>query len=150
MADTVYRTRLEIPKNPDTLVIHCTDPFFQVHFQEFLHQHLGLESYSLIAVPGGPQFLTMVEYLPKFAWVGWRWLKFLTDVIQPARVVLIAHEGCRWYGDGRIAALGSGDRNHALRDLERVKGDIAGRFGKVRIETYMARVEGEHVAFEKM
>jgi hypothetical protein len=144
----VYRTRFELRKRPDTLAIHCSDPRYQAHFQEFLHEHLGLDSYELIAVPGGPQCLTLTDYLPKFAWVGWRWVRFLVEVANPSRVVLITHEGCRWYGDGRFAVVGSGDRAHQLRDLAQVRAELHGRFTNVSVEAYLASLDGEHVVFE--
>src|ERR1700676_1988249 len=79
------------------LVIHCSDPRYQPHFQEFLQTGLGLAHYALIAVPGGPHCLTLSDYLPKFAWAGWRWVKVMERVAQPERIILIAHDDCRWY-----------------------------------------------------
>ena len=54
---------------PSALVVHCGDHRFQAAFQEFLNRHLGLAgNYDLLVIPGGPQSLTLVEYLPKFSW----------------------------------------------------------------------------------
>jgi hypothetical protein len=150
MTANVYRTRFEVRQMPDTLVIHCSDPRYQAHFQEFLHEHLGLESYELIAIPGGAQCLTLAEYLPKFSWAGWRWVKFLMDVAKPVRVVLIAHEGCRWYADNRFAGVGPGDRDHTIRDLQRVSGEVVERFGRIRVDSFAARLEDGHVVFDKV
>ena len=149
MPEEVYRTKFELRAVPDTLVIHCSDPTFQAHFQEFLHDHLKLESYALLAVPGGPQFLTLTDYLPKYAWVGWRWTKFLFDVANPARVVLIAHEECRWYEDSRFAHLGLGDRAHKHLDLARVSQELRSRFPNLHVDAYLARLDSGHVVFEK-
>jgi hypothetical protein len=129
------------------LVIHCSDPRYQAHFQEFLHRRLALDSYELIAVPGGPQFLTLLDYLPKFSWVGWRWVKFLVDVAQPKEVILIAHEDCRWYRDSRFALLAGDARGRALADLRSVRAAVIERF-RLPVRLYFARLTGQHVVFE--
>ncbi len=41
------------PDLPGVLVIHCSDGRFQPHFQDFLRRDLGVEHYTLVAVPGG-------------------------------------------------------------------------------------------------
>jgi len=148
MPDEAYRTKFELRAVPDTLVIHCSDPKYQAHFQEFLRDHLGLESYELIAVPGGPQFLTLADYLPKFSWVGWRWVKFLVDVASPTRVVLITHEGCRWYADPRFAHLSTDTRGQ--EDLAQVSREIRSRFPALRVDAFVARLDEGHVVFEKV
>jgi len=146
----VYRTAFAARQEPDTLVIHCSDPHYQRHIQEFLEQHLGLESYELIAVPGGPHFLTLVDYLPKFSWAGWRWVKFLVDVAKPRRAILIGHQDCRWYRDGRFWQHNANLREHQVQDLERVQAGIAERFPGIAVQLYFARLEGEHVVFESV
>ena len=144
----VYRTEFVPREQPDTLVIHCSDPKYQAHFQEFLHKGLGLDRYELIAVPGGPQFLTLVDYLPKFSWAGWRWVKFLVDVAKPVRAVLIAHENCRWYRDMRFGLGPEEQRVRPGRDLEKVRQSFRERFPGIEVECYHARLEKEHVVFE--
>jgi hypothetical protein len=146
----VFRTRFVRREEPEALVIHCSDPRYQAHFQEFLHRSLGYESYELIAVPGGPQFLTLTEYLPKFAWTGWRWTRFLVDVARPTRAVLIAHENCRWYLDGRFHQYSGDLRARQMEDLRRVKREIEARFPGINVSTYFARVEREDIVFEAL
>lgn len=143
----VYRTRTRSTGEADTLVLHCSDPRFQGHFQEFLRERLGADRYGLVAVPGGPQFLTLVDYLPKFSWAGWRWLKFLVDLAQPARVILIAHEDCRWYIEGRFVQRGS-VRERQIHDLEHVRRAISERFPGLAVETYFARLDNGAGVFE--
>lgn len=129
------------------IVIHCSDPRFQSAFQEFVRRELGVERYSLIAVPGGPQFLTLFEYLPKFAWAGWRWVKFLAGLSEADRAILIAHCDCRWYLDMRFAAVEE-LRERQMRDLRRVRQEWGERFGSTRVELYYATLQGDHVEFE--
>jgi hypothetical protein len=140
------------PVRPDeesgVVVVHCSDARFQPHFQEFLRQKLGLDHYALISVPGGPQFLTLAEYLPKFSWVGWRWMKFLMDRTRPRRVILIGHQDCHWYMDGRFFHQHQRVGDQQLADLRHVRDGIRERFGNLTVEAYFARLDGEHAIFE--
>ena len=131
------------------LAIHCSDPRYQPHFQEFLETGLGLAHYALIAVPGGPHCLTLSEYLPKFAWAGWRWVKLMERVAQPARIILIAHDDCRWYLSMGFASDTKGLRERQIADLKKARTGLAERFGAT-VELYYARLEGDHAVFESL
>jgi len=145
----VHRTDTVRPEEESGIVVvHCSDPRFQPHFQEFLRQKLGLDSYALVAVPGGPQFLTLAEYLPKFSWVGWRWMKFLMERTRPRRVILIGHHDCHWYMDGRFFHQHHAVADQQLADLRHVRDAIGERFGNLTIEAYFARLDGEEAIFE--
>ena len=145
----LYRSVLpESNRETDVVVVHCSDPRYQPHFQDFLRKGLGLERYALIAVPGGPQFLTLSDYLPKFSWVGWRWAKFIMDLTKPERVILIAPDDCRWYLDMRFWAHGQGLRDRQAADLQQVRAELAQRFRESRVELYYARLEKGTAAFE--
>jgi hypothetical protein len=145
----IHRTgAVDASAESDVIVVHCSDARYQPHFQEFLKQGLALERYSLVAVPGGPQFLTLAEYLPKFSWVGWRWMKFLVDLSRPRRVVLVGHDDCRWYRDSRFfhAERTVGERQ--LADLRQVRAAFAERFPAIAIEAYFARLDANEAVFE--
>jgi hypothetical protein len=131
------------------LVVHCSDPRYQPHFQSFLREGQGVPRYALLAIPGGVQALTLVEYLPKFAWSGWRWMKFLTNLTRPRRVVLIAHEDCRWYLDNRFAE-GANARGRQVDDLRRVRMAFRERFGDVEVALYYATLEKGRARFEEV
>lgn len=145
----IYRTAARPVDGTDTLVLHCSDPRFQAHFQEFLRDRLGIERYALVAVPGGAHFLTLVDYLPKFAWSGWRWLKFLVDLAKPRRVILIAHDDCRWYIEGRFLQRGNA-RERLVADLHQVRRALGERFPAVTVETYFARLDDGVGVFEEV
>ncbi len=134
----------------DAIVVHCSDSRYQPHFQQFLNSVLGLGRYGLVAVPGGPHFLTLTDYLPKFSWVGWRWLKFLVDLAHPKRIVLIAHDDCRWYADQRFIQRPGPCAAHQVDDLRRVRASLVERFGPATVEMYFARLEGEEAVFEEV
>jgi len=130
------------------LVVHCSDPRYVPHFQDFLRTGLGLEHYALVAVPGGVHALTLGEYLPKFSWVGWRWVSFLEGLIQPARVVMIGHHDCRWYQDARFLPLHGGGDDVQRADLQRVRSEMQLRFPDAAVETWFARLDGLDAHFE--
>jgi hypothetical protein len=132
------------------LVVHCSDPRYQAPFHDFVRDRLGLDRYALLAVPGGPQFLTLGEYLPKFAWTGWRWVKFLGDLGNSARVVLIAHEDCRWYLDGRFGPAPANLREKQVKDLRDVCLQLRELFGNVKVELYYAHMQNGRAAFESL
>jgi hypothetical protein len=132
----------------DVIAIHCSDPRYQPHFQQFLNTALGLGRYGLVAVPGGPQVLTLTDYLPKFSWAGWRWLKFLVDLARPRRIVLIAHDDCRWYRGFLHPAETAPARQQD--DLRRVRRLLQERFDRVHVELYFARLEGDEAVFEEV
>jgi hypothetical protein len=148
---TSYRTTaLESkPEAAGTVVIHCSDPRYQPHFQDFVRKGLGVANYALIAVPGGAQFLTLVDYLPKFSWVGWRWVKFVVDLTQPQRIVLIGHDDCRWYLDFRFGQNPARLREKIEDDMRRARSAINERFGgTATVELYWARLEGSRATFD--
>jgi hypothetical protein len=73
MSEILYTSQAPfVEPESAVLVISCSSNAFLPYTQEFLEKHLGLGpgAYDLLAVPGGPQFLLLTEYLPKFAWGG--------------------------------------------------------------------------------
>jgi hypothetical protein len=98
---------------PGAIVVHCSDPRFQPAFSQFLEQELGLAkgSYIPIIVGGGAGVLGHPEQLPKeFKFLRDRLEHYRTIFPTARRIILINHEGCRYYESlrGRAAAfLGS-------------------------------------------
>jgi hypothetical protein len=79
--------------------VYCSDGRFGEHFDDFLHNGLGLPRYDRLAVPGGAACLAghlsacreedgLVEQL-----------HFLIKVHGLQRLVLIAHQDCAFYGE---------------------------------------------------
>jgi hypothetical protein len=124
----------------DVLVVHCSDHRFQAGIREFLDQGLNLgENYDLLIIPGGPQCLTLVEYLPKFAWVGGKWFRYLVENHELKRLILIAHQDCGWYGKLPLHLHASSTpRERQEEDLRRAYRALVREFPEIRVELYYA------------
>lgn len=129
-------------KRDDTevLVVHCSDHRFQAGFHDLLNLKLNLdENYDLLVLPGGPQCLTLVEYLPKFAWAGWKWFHFLVDAHDLKRMILIQHQDCGWYKElpGHLHSS-SEPRLRQEEDLRRARHALARDHPELSVELYYA------------
>ena len=124
----------------DVLVVHCSDHRFQAGLYEFLNFGLKLnENYDLLVIPGGPQCLTLVEYLPKFAWASWKWFRFLVEAHHLKRLILIAHQDCGWYKELPFHLHSSSEpRERQEEDLRRVRQALAKDFPELSVELYYA------------
>ncbi len=150
MPPTFRTPALAADAQPGAVVVHCSDPRFQPHFQHFLGHGLALGHYALIALPGGAQLLTPNDLAPKFAWACWRWTKFMVARTRPARFILIAHEDCRWYIENGVEADPARLRDRQLLDLRRVRAELAERFPGLPVELYYARLAGGSAEFEAL
>lgn len=140
--------KLDPRVHADTVAVLCSEAHYQRHFQEFLRRGLRTEHCALMAVPGGAHCLTLADSFPRFAWAGWRWLEFLIDQTGAERVVLVAHEDCRWYLDRRFGLTSKQVRDRQSADLQRVRASIKERIPGKRVELYFGRLEGDRATFE--
>jgi hypothetical protein len=158
MGTIVHRSRGEFTdSSAGTLVICCSSNAYLPYTQELLGQ-LGLApgSFDLLAIPGGAQLLLATEYLPKFAWVGQRWLKFFAERQQIRRVILVAHEDCAWYATEHavppflhaLAGVPAHDRQRD--DLARIAAAIRTLHPGAAVEAYFAAKSSDgHVEFSR-
>lgn len=124
------------------LVVHCSSGHLQPIFREFLEGTLKLGEYDLLAIPGGPQALAALDYLPKFAWAGGRWTKFLVDAHGLKRIVLIAHEDCAWYKQlhGDHAQMEQKQRADLIHSRDHLRQALPG----VTVEAWFVTLDGSH------
>jgi hypothetical protein len=122
------------------LVIHCGDYRFQGAFHEFLNRVLNLkETYDLLVIPGGPQSLTLVEYLPKYSWASWKWFRFFVEKHEIRRLILIQHQDCAWYHTLPLHLHASTElRARQEQDLRRVIHTLKRDYPDLRVELYYA------------
>jgi hypothetical protein len=150
--DLVYTSEKPLEdKGSATLVVTCSSNAYAPYLREFLERALALPegTYDHLAVPGGPQFLLLTEYLPKFAWAGHRWMKFLVEKHRLKRVVLITHADCAWHDDDRMipallhrltgeGASGEGSEARQLADLRRMRDAFHDVLPAIAVEAYFA------------
>jgi hypothetical protein len=150
MAETYQTAEVRSSAEGAPIAIHCSDPRFQPHFQDFLRNALHLDHYALIAVPGGPQLLTLLEFLPKFSWVGWRWMKFMVDLTRAGHLIVIVHDDCRWYRQSLFGYDPSRIHERMIDDARHVRASLLERFGPRKIEIYHARLSENRAVFERL
>ncbi len=124
----------------ETLVIHCGDYRFQAGFHEFLNSRLNLnENYDLMVIPGGPLSLTLFEYLPKFSWASWKWLRFFVEKHGIKRLILIQHQDCAFYKTMPAHLHDSAEpRERQEQDLRRAATTMKKDFPGLKVELYYA------------
>jgi hypothetical protein len=85
---------------PEAIVVHCSDPRFQIAFEQFVTNELKLAkgTYLPIVIGGGAGVLGHPEQLPKeFKFLKDRFEFFRERFPSLRRVVLINHQDCLYY-----------------------------------------------------
>ena len=142
--------RSSIPYNPERIgaaAIYCSDGRYNEQFDEFLHRHLGLPRYDRVVVPGGAACLAGHISAWRDEEAVAEQLRFLIESHALERVVLIAHQGCGFY----LKRLHTGEaslREKQAEDLTRAAERIAALSRGVRVDGYIAGIEGGMVTFE--
>ena len=152
MSQSVYRARAALRATPaETLVICCAASEYLPATLEFIHTHLGLAEgeYFLLSVPGGAQLVLASEYLPKFAWVGQRWVKFFAERLPVRRVIAVGHDQCAWYAASHAvpaflhAALGAAAERREQHDMARIAATLRELLPGAAVEAYFAARAGD-------
>lgn len=137
----------------DVLAIHCGDYRFQSAFREFLASALKLEGkYDLMVLPGGPLSLTLAEYLPKFSWSSWKWLRFFVEHHEIRRLILIQHQDCGFYKTMPHHLHSSTDpRQRQEQDLRRAAAALKKDFPGLAVELFYAGWDAsDHIHIEQI
>ena len=127
--------------------IYCSDGRMGEQFDDFLQSGLKLPRYDRVALPGGPACLADHQQSHVQTQGVVDELKFLIEVHELKRIVLLAHEGCAFYAtrlelrDRRLELLQQADLIRAAAFVRRITGvDV--------VEAYFARLGDDGVAFE--
>ena len=134
---------------PTTLVVHCSDPRFQIAFRKFIEDELHLQDgeYVPVVIRGGAAGFSHPERLPKdFAFLVGRIESLLERFGEIRQIVLINHEDCGFYHT--LTDRVTGGREHEeqmLHDLGNLPGiftRLLSQFG-LNVRVYYARFADE-------
>ncbi len=147
---TAYESRLAYERTRIRAgAIYCSDGRIGEHFDDFLQNGLGLPRYDRVALPGGPACIAghPQAHLEEQGVVDE--LNFLAEVHGLNRIVLIAHEGCAFYGT-RLELEGRRMELVQRADLVRAAAFVC-RVTKIgRVEAFFARLTADRVVFERV
>lgn len=139
-----------IPYEPQRIhaaAVYCSDGRVGEHFDDFLQRGLGLPRYDRLALPGGPAYLAGTIGEPPEHQGVVEELRFLVEVHELSRIVLIAHQGCAFYRNWlgiEEAALEGSQRD----DLIRAAAFVRHVTGVANVQSFFARITGGVVRFE--
>jgi hypothetical protein len=142
--------RSQIPYNAARIraaAIYCSDGRVGEQFDDFLQNGLNLPRYDRVALPGGPACLAGHTEAHTEETGIVQELKFLVDVHGLARVVLIQHEGCAFYGQRLGLPTHFVDAQQRI-DLLKAATFIQKTTGIVRVDAYIAKHADGHMSFE--
>ena len=127
--------------------LYCSDGRVGDHCDDFLQNGLKLPRYDRLCLPGGPACVAghAEAHLEEKGVVDE--LHFLVEVHKLKRVILIAHQGCAFYGtrlslaEPRLELVQKADLVRAAAFVQRVT-------GLQTIEAYFARLVEGKIVFE--
>jgi carbonic anhydrase len=134
----------------EAVAIVCSDGRFLRHSLRFLEEHLGLDQYDLLVLPGAIHPLTLANLLPKDFKTVQRKIAFLVEKRPIHRIVCIAHEDCGWYKDFKIGGLHLNLKERQLRDLQQAAQVLRSWFPHLAVDLYYARIEDGKVVFDQV
>ncbi len=126
-------------------MIRCSDHRLARACEDFVEDTLLIPDYDLLVVPGGPQFLSALNYMPKFLWAGQRWMRFLIDAHEVKRVVLITHQDCGWYK--RLHGMNEDHADRQKADLLDAAVHLRELDPALRVDCFYASLETGEVKF---
>src|ERR1044071_5570623 len=144
--DIVYASSASRATTPNqALAIHCSDHRFQNAIREFLVEGLGLTSYSIIAIPGGGNFTSLDEIMPKFAKAGYQSLAFMIKRTGARRILLIGHEDCLFFKEHLRFYFTEDDLHQKqFASLQRAGRALRERYETITVEVYFADSDSDN------
>jgi hypothetical protein len=134
----------------EAVVIYCGDPRFQKAFRDFLENELRLKNYVPIIIGGGIHPFGVRDLLPKNFKTLWEQIKFFLEDGQIPRLIVINHQDCQWYRKFEGYAHGIPIFQKGIIDLHAASQYLAKEFFNIKIETYMAKLKGKEIFFERI
>jgi hypothetical protein len=129
--------------------VYCSDGRFGEQFDDFLQQVLQLPRYDRLAIPGGAAALAGHFAAYREGDMVADQLRFLVEVHDLRRVVLIAHEDCAFYTKRlEISAI---DLLQTQReDLAKAARRVRELSPRLAVDAWFAHCRGAVVSFEQV
>jgi hypothetical protein len=127
--------------------VYCSDGRYGEHFDDLLQNALQLPRYDRLAVPGGAACLAGHFHAYREEEGVAEQLRFLVQIHDVRRIVLIAHQDCAYYSTWlkvpplQVESKQREDLVKAIRHVRRLGGDID-------VQAFFARRDGNRILFE--
>ena len=149
MSETAFTTTQRWnPERIHAMAIYCSDGRWGEAFDDFCHTALRLPRYDRFAVPGGPAWLTLRHITLLSPHTAARdQIRFLVEVHELERIVLISHYGCALYAE-ILKQDPEGCIPAQEEDLRAAAETLRGWFPQIQVEGYMAMRDGDRLYFQ--
>jgi hypothetical protein len=147
MAEALFHSSVRFERDPGwfALAVYCSDGRFASACEQFLTQHFAGRCSDRFVLPGGPAALVhdaeQAHHLKR--------MRFLVEAHHLSRVLLIAHDGCRYYHDVLGVAEGAIPAKQT-EDLQSARALIETHMPGPAVETYRAVIDGNRVAIQRV
>ncbi len=132
-----------------TAAVYCSDGRFGEQFDDLCHNALDLPRYDRLAVPGGAACLAGHFSAHREEHAVEQQLKFLIEVHEIERVVLIAHQDCAYYTH-RLNVHTIDLHARQLDDLARATRHVRNLDANLRVDAFFAALDADQVTFNQI
>lgn len=132
---------------PSALAVYCSDGRFTAAVDQLLDK-LGHPRLDTLTIPGGPGLLNHKTSGYSDCDTFSRSAEFLIREHRITTVVLLAHEGCGFYGRKFPDLSPEAVRARQLDDLRLAMRELGETHPRLRLEAFIAVPAGGHVRFE--
>lgn len=130
--------------------VYCSDGRFGEQFDDLLHNALELPRYDRLAVPGGAACLARHFATYREEEGVFEQLRFLVNVHDLERVVLIAHDGCAFYTE-RLHISPLQLESQQREDIRKAVQRVRSLSSRLTVNAFFARKRhGKSVQFESV
>jgi hypothetical protein len=129
--------------------IYCSDGRIGDQVDEFLHHGTGFPRYDRLVCPGGPVALSGRLLALWDARGVEEQFRFLVEVHDIKTLVLVAHEGCAYYGH-RLRIPPERVEFEQREDFKKAVETVRKLAPGVAVQCYLARHTGPAIGFERV
>ncbi len=141
-----------IPFDPARIhaaAVYCSDGRLGTQIDDLLHNALQLPRYDRLAIPGGAACLAghLAAYFEQECVL--KQLRFLAGTHNLRRVVLVAHQGCAYYGE-RLKTPPEKLEEQQRKDLNKAIQRVRAFDENLQVDAFFAHLGETSVDFEEV